>query len=74
MLSENKAVKLFTEVLDHVVTLRLSMHKQVEADSLLEADDGFDFLLDELLVLFFGEFTLSKLGTGLTDLLGLLLK
>jgi len=46
--------------------------EKIKANLLLEADDAFNLLLDELLVLGFGDFALAELGTSLTDLLGLL--
>lgn len=50
------------------------MDEEVETDLLLEADNGLDLLLDELVVLLNGDLTLAELGTGLSDLLGLLMK
>lgn len=73
MLSEDEAVEQFTEVLDHVVPLGLSVDQQIEANSLLELDDLLDFRLDELVVLVLGQFFLAELETSLSDLLGLLL-
>lgn len=72
VLGEDEAVKLFTEVLDHVVSLRFTVHQQVEADLLLEADNSLDLLLDEFIVLILGDLSLAELSTGLTDFLGLL--
>lgn len=65
-------MKPLPEVLNHVVTFGLAMNEEVEANFLLEIDDGLDLLLDELVVLFFGDFLLAELGTSLTDLFGLL--
>lgn len=73
MLSEDEAVEQFTEVLDHVVPLGLSVDQQIEANSLLEPDDFLDFGLDELVILFLGQFFLAELETSLSDFLGLLL-
>ena len=47
------------------------MDEEVKADALLETDNALDLLLDELLILGFGNFLLVELGAGLTDLLGL---
>jgi hypothetical protein len=72
VLSEDETIKKFTEVLNHVVPLRLSVDKDIQVNALLEAYDMLNFFFDELLVFLLGEFTLVKLGTGLTNLLGLL--
>lgn len=72
ILGENKALELLSEVLNHVVTLGLSVNQEVQADLLLEADNCLNLLLDELLVLLLGNFALSKLSTSLTNLFGLL--
>ena len=71
VLGEDEALELLAEVLHHVVTLGLAVHKQVEADALLEADDVLDLLLDELLVLRLGDLLLVELRTGGTNLGGL---
>lgn len=61
-----------TEVLDHIITLRFSVHQYVKANLLLEVNHIFNFLLYEAFILLFSEITLSKLGTSLTNLFGLL--
>lgn len=71
VLGEDKAVEELTEVLDHVVTLGFTVDEEVEANLLLEADNGLNLLLDELVVLLLGELALAELGTSLTNLLGL---
>lgn len=73
MLSEDEAVEQFTEVLDHVVSLRLAVDQQIKTDILLELDDFLDLLLDELVIFLRGEFALAEFETSLSDLLGLLL-
>jgi hypothetical protein len=72
ILGEDKALELFTEVLNHVITLGFTVNEEVETNLLLEANDSLNLLLDELLVLGLSDFALAKLGTGLTNLLGLL--
>lgn len=62
----------FTEVLNHVVAFGFSMHKEIKADLLLEADNSFNLLLNEFLVFLLGDLALAELSTGLTDLLSLL--
>jgi hypothetical protein len=74
ILSEDKSNELFTKVLNHVVSLRFTMDKEIEADFLLESNDAFDFLRDELVVFLLCDFTLCEFRTGLSDFLGLLLK
>lgn len=74
ILGEDEALQAFTEVLHHVVTLGLAVNEDVEANLLLESDDVLDLLLDELVVLLLGNLLLVELGTGGTDLLGLLNK
>ena len=64
---------MFTEVLHHVVALRLAVDKEIQANLLLEVNNRLDLLLDELVVLLLGEFTLGELGTSLANLLGLLM-
>lgn len=72
VLSEDETVKEFTEVLNHVVSFRLSVDKNIQVNTLLEAHDMLDFFFDERFILLFGELTLVKLGTGLTNFLCLL--
>lgn len=71
VLSELESSEALSEVLNHVVTLGLSMNEQVEADTFLEVNGVLDLLLDELVVLLGRKLTLGELGTGKTDLLGL---
>jgi hypothetical protein len=65
-------MQLFTEVLNHIISLGLSMYEKIKADSLLEGDNIPDFLLDEFLVLFLCDFTFAKFGSSETNLFGLL--
>ena len=69
--SEDVAGKSLTEVLDHVVTLRLTVDENVQVKLFLDLDDLLDLLLDEGLVLLRGDLTLGELVTLDTDLLGL---
>jgi hypothetical protein len=72
ILGEYKAVEKFSEVLDHVVALRLAVDEEVEANLLLEADDTLDLLLEEVFVLSLGDLALGELGASLANLLCLL--
>lgn len=69
--SENVTGETLTEVLDHVVTLRLTVDEDIQVELFLDLDNILDLLLDELLVLLRGDFTLGELVTLDTDLLGL---
>lgn len=66
---ENVAGEPLTEVLNHVVTLRLAVDQDVEAKFLLDLDNFADLLLDELLVFLRGDFTLGELVSLDTDVL-----
>lgn len=68
---EGIAIKTLTKVLDHVVTLWLTVDVDIEVKLLLNLDNIGDLLLDELLVLGSGDLTLGELVTLNTDLLGL---
>jgi len=68
---EGITIKALTEVLHHVVTLRLTVNVDIKVKLLLDLDNILDLLLDELLVLLSGDLTLGKLVTLDTDLLGL---
>lgn len=68
---EDVTLEALTEVLHHVVTLRLTVDVDVKVKLILDLDDLIDLLLDELLVLLRGDLTLDELVTLDTDLLGL---
>lgn len=68
---EDVAVQALTEVLDHVVTLRLTVDVDVQVKLVLDGNDIVDLLLDELLVLLGGDLALGELVALDTDLLGL---
>jgi len=68
---EDIAVEALTKVLDHVVTLGLTVDVDVKVQLILDLDNILDLLLDELLVLLGGDLVLDKLVTLQTDLLGL---
>lgn len=68
---ESIAIKALTEVLNHVVTLRLTVNVDIETELLLDLDIVFNLLLDELVVLSLGDLTLGELVTLDTDVLGL---
>jgi hypothetical protein len=68
---EDITVKALTEVLHHVVALRLAVDVDVKAKLILDLDDLLNLLLDEPLVLLSSDVTLGELVALDTDLLGL---
>lgn len=68
---EGVSVKTLAKVLNHIVTLWLTVNVDIEVKLLLDPDDIGDLLLNELLVLGSGDLTLGKLVTLDTDVLGL---
>lgn len=68
---EGITIKTLTKVLNHVVTLWLTVDVNVEVKLILNLDNILDLLLDELLVLISGDLTLGELVSVDTDLLGL---
>ncbi|TFA99429.1 hypothetical protein CCMA1212_008781 [Trichoderma ghanense] len=68
---EGIAVQALTEVLDHVVTLRLTVDEDVELQLLLDLDVVTDLLLNEGVVLLGGDLALGQLVARQADLLGL---
>lgn len=68
---ESVTIETLTEVLDHVVTLRLTVNVDIEVKLLLDLDNLLDLLLNELLVLSSGDLALGELVTVNADLLGL---
>lgn len=68
---EDVTGEALTEVLNHVVTLGLTVDEDVEVKLFLDLDNLGNLLLDELLVLLSGDLTLGELVTLNTDLLGL---
>jgi len=71
VLSEDKAVEKFTKVLHHVVTLRLAVDEEIEADPLLELNNEVDFLLDEVVILLLRDLAFGELSPSSTDLFSL---
>ena len=59
VLGEDEALELLAEVLNHVVTLGLAVDEEIEADTLLEAHDVLNLLLDELVVALLGDLLLG---------------
>ena len=49
-LSKDKTGELLSEILNHVVSLRLAMDKQIETGFFLELNTVFDLCLHRLLV------------------------
>jgi hypothetical protein len=68
---EGIAVHALSEVLDHVVALRLAVDKDIEAKLLLDLDVVLNLLLDELVVLGSGDLALGEAVALDTDVLGL---
>jgi hypothetical protein len=65
------ALEALTEVLDHVVTLRLTVDVDVKAELVLDLDGVVDLLLDEVVILLLVDLTLGELVPLDTDLAGL---
>lgn len=65
-------MELFAEVLNHVVTFGFAMDQKINTDFLLEPNDSFDLLRNELFVLCLSDVALAQLSTSLSDLLCLL--
>ena len=72
ILGEDEALELFSEVLNHVIALRLSMYEEIQTNLLLEANNTFDLFLDEFLVLCLVDLALAEFSTSLTDFFSLL--
>lgn len=72
VLGKDEAIQLLAKVLNHVIPLRLAVHEKVQANFLLETDDQFNLLLDEIFVLGFGDFLLPELEASTSNLLRLL--
>lgn len=68
---EDVAVEALTEVLDHVVTLGLTVDVDIKVELILDLDSELDLLLNEALVLLSGDLTLGELVALDTDLGGL---
>lgn len=71
ILRENVTLETLTKVGNHVVTLGLTVDKDIELQVLLSLDTEGNLLLDELVVGSLIDLALGELGTGNTDLLGL---
>lgn len=71
VLGEGESFKTLSEVLNHVVPLGLSVNQKIKTNLVLESDYSLNLLGDESIVLGIGELSLSVLGTGGTNLLGL---
>lgn len=68
---EDVTLQALTKVLDHVVTLRLTMDVNIEAKLILDLDGVVNLLADESIVLLFSDLSLGELVTLDTDLLSL---
>lgn len=71
VLGEDVTFETLTKVGDHVVTLSLTVDKDVNLELFLLLDTEGDLLLNEVMVGSSIDLTLGELGTGKTDLLGL---
>lgn len=60
---EGIAIQALTEVLDHVVSLRLTVNEDIEAKLLLDLDVVTNLLLNEGVVLLGGDLALGQLGS-----------
>lgn len=69
---EDIALEALTEVLDHVVTLRLTVDVDIQAELILDLNALVDLTADEFLILLRGNLALGELVTLDSDLLGLL--
>jgi hypothetical protein len=68
---EDVTVEALTEVLDHVVTLGLTVDVDIKVKLILNLDGKVDLLLDEVIVLLLGDLTFGELIALDTDLAGL---
>ncbi|KAH3667498.1 hypothetical protein OGAPHI_003147 [Ogataea philodendri] len=68
---ESVTLQLLTKVLNHVVSLWLTVDKHVQTNFLLESDNLLDLRVDELLVLLSGDLTLGELVSVDSNVLGL---
>lgn len=69
--SKGIAVQALTEVLDHVISLRLTVDEDIKTKLLLDLDIVPDLLLNEAVVLLGGNLALGELVSAETNLLGL---
>src|SRR5690606_6577958 len=58
--------QLLSEVLHHVITLKLSVYQHVDIQLLLRADSAFGFFGDSFVVLFLGDDTFLQVRSPLT--------
>lgn len=68
---EDVAIEALTEVLNHVVTLGLTVDVDIKVKLILNLDGEVDLLLDEVIVLLLGDLTLGELVALDTNLAGL---
>jgi len=72
VLRKDEAVQLFTEVLNHIITLGFAVDQEVQTNMFLEANHTFDLLLEEIVILQLSNFALGELRASGTNLLSLL--
>ena len=66
-----EAIEQLSKVLDHVIALRLAVHEYIEAEALLQLNDGLDLILEGGVVVGVGKLALAVRRTRLADFLGL---
>lgn len=69
---EDKAIQLLAEVLNHVISLGLTVNEEVKADLLLETDYRLNLLLDEVLIFSLADVFFAKFSTSSSDFVRLL--
>src|SRR5260221_14043843 len=71
VLGKGEAVKLFAEILHHIVPLELTVGEHVQVNALLQIYGRADFRLDELIVLCLGPFASFSPRASSADFRGL---
>ena len=66
-----ETIEQLGKVLDHIIALRLAVYKYIEAEALLQLDDGLDLVLEGGVVVGVGKLALAVRRTRLADFLGL---
>src|SRR5260221_5932009 len=71
ILGKGEAVKLFAEILHHIVPLELTMGEHIQVNALLQIYCRTNLRLDELIVLQLGPFASFSSRASSADFLGL---
>ena len=66
-----ETIEQLGKVLDHFIALWLAVYKYIEAEALLQLDDGLDLILEGGVVIGVGKLALAVRRTRLADFLGL---